>query len=96
MKRTHAMPVDVVAHEALRQLGLETPLNQYRLMAAWPEVAGPTAARQTSNLNIRNDVLYVQVHSPALKANLMMQRDDLCRRLNEKVRAHVIRQIVFR
>lgn len=96
MKRTRAIAVDIVAHEVLRQLGLETPLNEYRLIAAWPDVAGPVAARQTSDLNIRDEVLYVKVKSPALKANLMMQRDDLCRRLNEKVRANVIRQIVFR
>ncbi|MBD4337325.1 DUF721 domain-containing protein, partial [Xanthomonas citri pv. citri] len=45
---------------------------------------------------VKNQVLYVHLKSPALKANLMMGREALVRKLNEYVGAQVIQSIVFR
>ncbi|EJX01700.1 protein containing DUF721 [gut metagenome] len=79
----------------MREAGLESPLNQYRLIAAWPEVAGETVSRYTGEIYIRNQTLYVQLKSPALKANLMMRRRELAQLLNQKIGAFVITDVVF-
>lgn len=80
----------------LRQEGLETPLNQYRLIEAWKEVVGPSVARYTSNLYIKNQTLYVHLTSSVLRQELLLGRSLLVRNLNNKVGAQVITDIVFR
>lgn len=80
----------------LRQEGLETPLNQYRLIEAWKEVVGPSVARYTSNLYIKNQTLYVHLTSSVLRQELLLGRTLLVRNLNNKVGAQVITDIVFR
>jgi hypothetical protein len=53
-------------------------------------------AKYTSDLFIRNEVLYVHVSSSVLRQELMMGRDLLVRNLNAQVGAKVIRNIIFR
>lgn len=96
MKRGQAESIGDLLRRYLRQEGLETPLNETRMAAAWPEVMGQGVARYTGDVFVRNGVLYVQLKSPALRADLMMNREVLVQRLNRHVGAQVIRDIVFR
>lgn len=95
MKRNEAEQIGKLVLQYLRQESLESPLNEQRLLAAWPEVIGP-AARYTTNLYIRNQTLYVHITSAALRQELMMGREALIRALNQKVKATVITNIIFR
>ncbi len=79
-----------------RQNGLESPLNEYRLVQAWNDVVGPTITRYTSNLYIKNQILYVHLTSSVLREELMMGRELLVRNLNQQVGAQVIVNIIFR
>lgn len=80
----------------LREQGLETPLLQRRLVAAWAEVAGEVVSRYTLDAYIHNQTLVVRLSSPALRTELGMQRRELVRRLNSYVGAQVIADIRFR
>ena len=75
--------------------GLEMPLLQRRLIAAWPEVAGPAVARYTTQVVIRNQTLYVSVVNAALRADLTMNRMTYVKQLNAVVQAQVIVDIRF-
>jgi len=79
----------------LRQQGLETPLLQRRLIAAWPEVVGERVAAYSSELYIRNQTLYVTISHPALRSDLRLRRSELVRLLNERVGGQVIVDLRF-
>lgn len=79
----------------LRESGLETPLNEYRLIQSWGKVVGSAVAQRTVSLKIYNQVLYVKLKSPALRSEMMMQRTLLTAKLNAAVKANVITYIVF-
>lgn len=96
MRRSKAQPIGEMLRAYLRQEGLETPLNQHRLMSKWVEVLGQGIAAYTGEMVIRNQILYVQITSPALRENLMMERGKLVERLNQAVGAQVITRIIFR
>ena len=77
----------------LRAQGLETPLMQKRLIDSWGEVAGEVVANYTDGLFIKNQTLHVHITNPALRANLMMMRSELVRKLNAHVGSQVIAEI---
>jgi len=81
--------------QALHEQGLETPLNQKRLVEAWPQVAGPMVARYTLNTYIYNQTLFVRLSNPALRADLSMHRQELTQRLNAVVGEQVITDVRF-
>lgn len=95
MKRGNTEHIADVIHRLLRQEGLETPLNEHRIIEAWSDVAGPVVTRYTRNLFIKNQTLYVQLASSVIRQELMMSRGLLMRNLNERVGAQVIYNIVF-
>lgn len=96
MRRGKAESLGDVLQKYLRQEGIETPLNQHRLIDNWFKLMGPGIASYTGEISIYNQTLYVQIKSPALKSNLLMMREKLVKRLNEAVGSQVITNIIFK
>jgi len=96
MRRNNAEQIVDMIRKYFRQNGLESPLNEYRLVQAWKDVVGPVITRYTTNLYIKNQILYVHLTSSVIRQELMMGRDLLVRNLNEQVGAQVIVNIIFR
>ena len=96
MKRGGIKSISELVRASCREEGLETPLNEYRLIKAWSQVLGETVRHYTGDMYIRNQVLYVHVTSSVLRQELMMNRKIIVRRLNEYVRAQVITDIVLK
>lgn len=96
MKRNDAEPIGKLIQQFLRQESLESPLNEQRLLDAWPQILGPTISFYTRDLYIKNQTLFVHLTSAALRQELMMARERLVRSLNQKVGATVITNIIFR
>ena len=95
MRKQKAEQVGTLIQHFLREEGLETPYNEYRLIQAWPEVMGQGIANLTSALQIRGGVLYIRLQSSVLRQELMASRRQLAQRLNEFVGAQVIENIIF-
>ena len=63
MKRNDAEQIGEMIRKFFRQNALEAPLNEYRLIQAWKDVVGPAITKYTSNLYIKNQILYVHLTS---------------------------------
>ena len=96
MKKSDSQKVGGVILQYLREMGLETPLNEHRLIQAWDKVLGAAVSRYTKELRIYNQVLFVTITSAALRNELMMRRTELVARLNAEAGAQVITQIVLK
>ena len=68
---------------------------QKRLIEAWPIVAGEAINQYTLNAYIQNQTLVVRLSSPALRADLSMQRTMFVEKLNAYVGSQVIADIRF-
>lgn len=95
MKRRNAVDVTTVLLQALREGGLEGPLNEHRAIAAWPVVAGEAVARFTRSVRLSNQTLVVQLSSAALRSDLMMRRKKLIEAINAHVGAQVVYELRF-
>lgn len=79
----------------LREEGLETPLLEYRITQAWPDVMGKTISRYTRQVFVRDGKLQVQITSAPLRQNLMMEHKRIAQKLNEHVGSYVISDVCF-
>lgn len=96
MKRNDAEQIGKLIQSYLRQESLEAPLNEHRLIKAWGEVLGAMVASYTSNLYIKNQILYVHLTSAPLRQELMMGRELIVKNLNRHVGTQVITNVIFR
>ena len=71
-------------------------LNEIDVVASWEELLGQTVARYTESLKIYNGTLFVKTSSPALRNELIMMKDEIRKRLNQKAGQEIIKQIVFK
>ncbi len=95
MKRKKAIAIGDLVKDYLREEGLETPLNQYRLIQSWGDVMGAGIMRYTGDIFIRNQTLWVKIDSSILRQELGVGRKQIVRRLNEYVGAQVITDVKF-
>ena len=95
MFRRDVKQIKDIILQAMREQGLETPLQQKRLVEAWPMVAGEVIASYTLNTYIYNQTLYVRLSNPALRADLSMRRQEFTSKLNAIVGEQVITDIRF-
>lgn len=95
MRKNNSESVGLVIRRFLREYGLESPLNQYRLLSQWENIVGPDIARLTKQIFIKNQTLHVEVSSPALRTDLMLKRKQLMYELNQGVGAQVIADIII-
>ena len=95
MRKSNTERMDDLIRQFMRINGIETPYNQYKLVQAWPVVMGKVIAKYTGEIFIKNQTLHVQITSPAVKQNLMMEHRALAQKLNQHVGAQVIEDIHF-
>lgn len=93
MFKREVKSISDILQQFLRKEGLETPLQQKRLVDAWESVTGEMVDRYTQEKFIKNQILYVKITNPALRQDLSMMRQQLMRRLNEAVGSSVISDV---
>lgn len=76
-----------------RENGMEKTLMERHVLQAWPAVVGKQAAQLSGNMEVRDGVMYVHIHSAALRAQLFECRFELVKKLNEKVGGNILRDI---
>jgi predicted nucleic acid-binding Zn ribbon protein len=101
--KRHPENISDLLNVVLRNQGLETPLQQRRLVNAWNEVISEKFDTEISQLiiesteskDIRNQTLWVKILSPAIRQELQMRTSDLVATLNNKAGSYLISNIKF-
>jgi predicted nucleic acid-binding Zn ribbon protein len=94
-KRNTELLKDVIG-QVLKSNKLDKKLNEKHLIDAWPLVLGANILQYTTELSIKNRVLYVSLNSSVLRHDLFLTRQEIKKSLNDRAGAEVILDIVFR
>ena len=93
MRRQNTESVGALVAQVLREIGLEKPLLEHRLIEAWPSLMGPLVQKYTGKIEINNGVMFVQIKSAALRHELFIARKQLVEKLNNEMGAEIITDI---
>ncbi|MFW5820454.1 MAG: DUF721 domain-containing protein [Bacteroidota bacterium] len=96
MRRSETLNISEIISSLLKQQGLEDKLYENRLMNSWEDLLGKSIGRATRHMYIKDRVLFVHISSSVVKHEIMMIRDELVVRLNEKAGKDVIGKILLR
>ncbi|MCE5331132.1 MAG: DUF721 domain-containing protein [Bacteroidales bacterium] len=86
---------DVIG-QVLKANHLDKQLNEKRLIDAWPKVLGDNITQYTTELKVKNKVLYVTLTSSVLRHDLFLSREEIRKSLNKQVGADVINDIILK
>jgi len=96
MRRSKTVTIAEAMKDYLREMNLEGKLREINLIAAWEEMVGKAIATRTRKVWIKEGVLYVHLSSSVVRSELLMLREALRKKLNEKAGAEVIKDIVLK
>lgn len=96
MRRSKTTKIDELISQILKDSNLDSRLKEVDLINSWEKVIGRNVARTTTNIYIRNRILYVHLRSAIVRNELLMVRDGLRTALNREVGSKIIDNIIFR
>jgi len=96
MRRSKTISLAEAVQDYIREMKLEDKLNEIGLISSWEETVGKAISLRTSKIYIKDQVLYVHLNSSVVRNELLMLRQTLKEKLNEKAGTEVIKDIVLR
>jgi predicted nucleic acid-binding Zn ribbon protein len=96
MRRSKTISIGEAIKDYVREMNMEGKLNEIGLINSWEEIVGKAISTRTSKLYIKDHVLYVHLNSSVVRNELLMLRQALMEKLNQKAGTEVIRDIVLK
>lgn len=96
MRRSKTISLAEAMKDYIREMNLESKLREVELISTWEETVGRAIASRTSKVYIKDGTLYVHLKSSVVRNELIMVRETLKQRLNEKAGAEVVREIILK
>ena len=96
MRRSKTISLAEAIKDYIKEMNLEGRLNEAGLVNSWEEIVGKAIASRTSKIYIKDHILYVHLNSSVVRNELLMLRQALREKLNEKAGTEVIKDIVLR
>lgn len=95
MKRTNTKVIGEVLREYIDSMSMGRKLKESRLEHYWEEILGKNAASHTRKIFIKKGVLYVYLNSSVLRNELLMMRETIISRINEKAGEELVKKIIL-
>ena len=80
----------------LNKSQLKGSIQALQIEEVWEQIMGKTVARYTDKITIHGQTLYVSTTVAALRQELLYQKDNIIKRVNEALGEKVIREVVIR
>jgi len=85
-----------VLKEYKKEMNIDNKLKEVELINSWEEIAGRAIARRTTKVYIRGNTLVIHLSSAVVRNELLMIRETLIQRINEKAGEQVIESVELR
>jgi predicted nucleic acid-binding Zn ribbon protein len=82
--------------EWLKANGFDQKVQEHSVPGYWEEVVGESFARHARVEKVENGRLFVSVESAAWRTEIMLRREEILGRLNERMGAAIVKEIIVR
>ncbi len=93
---TNDKNIKSVLEDLFKAYGWTDKMDGVKITNSWPKIVGGIIAKHTTNLYVKNRVLYVILDSSVLRNELHMERSELVKKLNKETGKKIIDEIVFK
>jgi predicted nucleic acid-binding Zn ribbon protein len=96
MRRSKTITLAEAVNDFIKEMNLGEKLSEASLVNSWEETVGKAISSRTTKIYIRDHILYVHLSSSVVRNELLMLREALKEKLNQKAGSEVIKEIVLR
>ncbi|MBK7710315.1 MAG: DUF721 domain-containing protein [Bacteroidales bacterium] len=96
MRRSKTISIAEAVNDYIKEMNIGDKLSEVGVLNSWEEIVGKAISSRTTKIYIRDHVLFVHLNSSVVRNELLMLREALREKLNQKAGAEVIKEIVLR
>ena len=96
MRRSKTQSLAEVIGDYISEMNIERKLKEVDLVESWEKVVGKGIASKTTSIYLKKGVLHIHLKSSIVRNELMMIRENLRSRLNERAGEELVKEIVLR
>jgi predicted nucleic acid-binding Zn ribbon protein len=96
MRRSKTLSLAEAIQDYIKEMKLGDKLREISILDSWDSLVGKAISTRTSKVYIKEGVLYVILKSSVVRNELMMIREALREKLNEKAGSEVIKEIILK
>jgi len=96
MRRKKTMAISDILREYKKEMNIDNKLKEVEIIQTWGEIVGKAIARHTSGVYIKDSVLFVHLDSAVVRNELLMIRELIIERINEKAGEEIVKSVILR
>ena len=96
MRRSKTISLAEALKDCITEMNMGGKLSEVGVINSWEEIVGKAINSRTTKIYIKDHVLFVHLNSSVVRNELLMLRDVLKAKLNEKAGSEVVMDIVLR
>lgn len=96
MRRSKTISLAEAVKDYITEMNLGGKLSEVAVINSWEEIVGKAISNRTTKIYIKEHILFVHLNSSVVRNELLMLRETLKEKLNEKAGSEVIKDIVLR
>jgi predicted nucleic acid-binding Zn ribbon protein len=96
MRRSKTISLAEALKDYITEMNMGKKLSEVGVINSWEEIVGKAISSRTTKIYIKDHVLFVHLNSSVVRNELLMLRDVLKAKLNEKAGSEVVYDIVLR
>ena len=91
-----AQTIGAAIKDWLRANGLDIKAQEHSVPGYWEEVVGDAVARHAKVERVEHGRVFVSVQSAVWRTEVMLRRAEILARLNERLGADILKEIIVR
>jgi predicted nucleic acid-binding Zn ribbon protein len=96
MRRSKTISLAEAVKDYIKEMNLDVKLSEVGVINSWEEIVGKAISSHTSKIYFKDHILYVHLNSSVVRNELLMLRQVLKNKLNEKAGSEVVKDIILR
>ncbi len=96
MRRSKTISIAEAINDYIREMNIGGKLSEAGVVNSWEEIVGKAISSRTTKIYIKDHILYVHLNSSVVRNELLMLREALREKINQKAGSEVIKEIILR
>ena len=80
----------------LKKSGLKSGVEQQKALKLWGEAVGNKISKNTEPMSVKNGVLVIKTTNSVWKQELQIQKIEIIKKLNKRLKKNIIKEIRFK
>jgi predicted nucleic acid-binding Zn ribbon protein len=96
MRRSKTISIAEALHDYIKEMNFSEKLKEVDVVNSWEQIVGKAISLRTTKIYFKDHILYVHLSSSVVRNELMMLREALRLKINEKAGSEIVKEIVLR